>query len=66
MILTPNLYMLWKAFCLAKDSQARNSLRWSHAIGAAVSLYDWASVIILLILAWGLARLKRNKDGDDQ
>jgi hypothetical protein len=30
-----------------------------------ISIYDWAAVAVLIILAWGLYRLKRNnKNGE--
>ena len=29
-----------------------------------IGIYDWACVAVLIILAWGLYRLKRNKEDD--
>jgi len=29
-----------------------------------IGIYDWACVAVLVILAWGLYRLKRNKDNE--
>jgi len=30
-----------------------------------ISIYDWACVAVLVILAWGLYRIKRNSDDDE-
>jgi hypothetical protein len=30
-----------------------------------ISLYDWAGVAVLIICAWGLYRLKRNKEEEE-
>ena len=30
-----------------------------------ISLYDWAGVVVLIIAAWGLYRLKRNNENDE-
>ena len=30
-----------------------------------INMYDWACVAVLVILAWGLYRLKRNSEKED-
>ena len=31
----------------------------------SISIYDWACVAVLVILAWGLYRIKRNGEDDE-